>query len=638
MKNKLLTILLVLSLLFSFIGCGETSEIESNGESESVGNVATVIENEYIVKNGATSYEVLYPADGGQLIISAINELVSFFKEATNISLRTTPDNKMKADGKYISIGKTALLESTDITYDVKEIKIDGFKIKTVGDDILIIGASDHGTLYGVYELLSYLFNFEYFYVDTYRLNKGVTELNMVNFDVVEIPDIEYRATGYGMVSNSTTESNRMRMRPYPDFFIPVNGVVFHNSLTWVKDSPYVDGSWFASTGNQLCYTAGGDEEELENMLNASLETLKVHLQKYPDRNVVTYTIEDNPDFCTCDSCKKVIAEYNGFNSSVVILYLNKFNAKIKEWFASEEGKPYARDLDVVFFAYNATTEAPVVYNEQTKKYEGINGLKLDDGISVMYAPIAADFTTGLTASENILYYNNAKQWHDISKNVYLWIYSTNFAHYLAPYDSFDGIAENYKVAKEINTRWIFDQAQWNEYGFSTGWSTLKSYINAKLAWDTSLDIDVLIDDFFATYFGPAENDMREIFSQMRALTTYNKVYNRLGGLRSIYQGVVYEKFWPKGVLKNWIDLLNSALEKIEPLKNSNPTVYRQYYNHIAGERLSVYYLYVSLYTYNTDVNVIDSYKTQFKSDVESLGTMLVSESSGPITNFYKSW
>ena len=636
MKNKLLTILLVLTLLFSVVSCGETSEsVESTPESS--GGV-TVIENEYIVKNGSSDYEVLYPANPTAVERIAVTEFVNFFKEATNINLRSVTDNNMKPDGKYISIGYTTLLAQTDYTYSAQEIKVDGFKIKTNGDDILVFGASDYGTLYGVYDTLHYLFDFEYFYSNTYRLKRGVTSLNLLNLDVVEIPDIEYRATGYGMVSANTMDSYRLRMRPYPEFFMAVNGLVFHNSLAWVGNSPEANGNWLANSGNQLCYTAHGNDDEVEKMLDASLETLKTHLIKYPTRNVVTYTIEDNHDFCSCDTCKEVIAEYNGANSAVVILYLNRFNAKVKEWFETEEGKPYARDLDIVFFAYNATTDAPVVYNEQTQKYEGVNGLTVDKGVSVMYAPIATDFTSSITEGDNVQYYKTAKQWSDISNNMYLWLYSTNFSYYLAPYDSFDGIQENYAVAKEIGTRWIFDQAQWNEYGFSTGWSTLKSYLNAKLSWDTSLSVDELIDEFFATYFGPAEKEMREIFSQFRTLTIYNKQNNRLGGLRSIYQNVLKEEFWPKGILSAWINLCDQALAKIESLKETSPSTYRNYYKHISGERLAYYYLFISLYNYNTDETIIDSYKAQFKSDAEALAVSLSAESSGGLQGLFKMW
>ena len=359
-----------------------------------------------------------------------------------------------------------------------------------------------------------------------------------------------------------------------------------------------------------------------------------------PDRKVVTFTIEDNPNFCACEACQDIISQYNGANSSVVIMFLNKLNAKVRAWFQEDEGKPYARDLDIVFFAYNATTEAPVVFNEQTQKYEGINGLKLDEGISVMYAPIAADFTGSLKEGINVQYYKTAQQWSDITRNMYLWIYSTNFVYYLAPYDSFDGIADNYATAKEVKTRWIFDQAQWNEYGFSTGWSNLKSYLNAKLAWDADADIDELINDFFKTYFGPAEAEMKEIFAQFRVLSEYNKENQALGGLRSIYQDVMQEKFWPKNLLAEWISLYDKALAKIEPLKESNPVVYRRYYKHIAGERLSVYYLFVSLYTYNTDETVIKSYQRQFKADAEAFGVTLFSENSlsASIDALFKQW
>ncbi len=643
MKKKLISILLVLTVLFSLTACKKRGGGESVNESALGSDIPTesgisVVKNEYIVKNGASDYEILYSADATGTERLAVSEFADFFKEATRISLRTVSDDKMKADGKYISIGYTKLLENAGYTYSASELKYDGFKIKTSGNDVLIFGASDYGTIYGVYETLGYLFDFEYFFNDSYRLNRGVTNLSLYDFDVVEIPDIEYRATGYGSLSANTIDCYRLRMRPYPEFFIGINGVVFHNGLQYVKDSPLYDLSWISESGDQLCYTAHGDEEELQNMLDASFDVLTKHLINNPSKNIVTYTIEDNQNFCTCDSCYSLVSEYNGANSSVVILYLNRLNAMIQDWFKSPEGEPYARDLDIVFFAYNATTDAPVVFNEETKKYEGINGLTIDKGVSVLYAPIAVDFTEGLNEGDNALFYKTAKQWSDISPSMYLWLYSTNFLYYLTPYDSFDGIAENYAVAKEIKTRWIFDQAVWNDYGFTTGWSNLKSYLNAKLAWDSSLDIDVLIDEYFETCFGAGAEDMKEYFNEMRVLTTYNKEYNGLGGLRSIYQDVLQEKFWPKTLLSKWIQHCDDAIAKIESLKDNDPLAYQNYYKNIAGERLSAYYLFIMLYTYNTEESTIKNYQMQFKLDSQSLGLTLTGEGNGTVEGLIKTW
>ncbi len=643
MKKKIISVLLTLTVLFSLIACNKNGGGESVNESLGGSDIPVesglpVVNNEYIVKNGSSEYEILYPSKATATERLAVSEFADFFKEATKISLRTTSDDKMKADGKYISVGYTKLLENAGYTYSASELKSDGFKIKTSGDDVLIFGASDYGTIYGVYETLGYLFDFEYFFNDSYRLNKGVTNLNLYDFDVVEIPDIEYRATGYGSLSSNPIDCFRLRMRPYPEFFIGINGVVFHNGLQYVKNSPLFDYTWISEGGDQLCYTAHGDEEELQNMLDASFDVLTAHLISNPTKNIVTYTIEDNQNFCTCESCISTINEYNGANSAVVILYLNKLNAMIQDWFKSEEGAPYARDLDIVFFAYNATTDAPVVFNEETQKYEGINGLTIDKGISVLYAPIAVDFTESLTTGDNAQFYKTAKQWSDISPSMYLWLYSTNFVYYLTPYDSFDGIADNYAIAKEIKTRWIFDQAVWNDYGFTTGWSNLKSYLNAKLSWDASLDVDVLIDEYFETCFGPGANDMREYFSEMRVLTTYNKENNGLAGLRSIYQNVLQEKFWPKMILAKWIEHCDDAIAKIEPLKDNNPLAYQNYYKNIAGERLSAYYLFISLYTYNTEESIIKDYQMQFKQDAQSLGLTLTSEGNGTVEALINSW
>jgi hypothetical protein len=310
----------------------------------------------------------------------------------------------------------------------------------------------------------------------------------------------------------------------------------------------------------------------------------------------------------------------------------------VRDWFKTDAGKPYERDLDIVFFAYQGTVAAPVEYNDTTKRYEGINGLTVDKGVSVMYAPIQADYTSSLSNDTNSYYQKTATQWSDISTNLYLWLYSTNFSYYLIPYDSFDGIVENYKIAKEVGTRWIFDQAQWNEYGFSTGWSNLKAYINAKLSWDVNLDMSKMIDEYFTACFGPAEDEMREIFNQMRMLTSYNKLNNKFGGLRSIYQNMLQEKFWPKMVLLNWLDLCDKALEIIEPLKQSSPAAYRKYYKNIVGERLAYYYLFIGLYTYNTDQSLILDYAQQFKADAISVGATLTSESNGTFDALFKMW
>ena len=69
------------------------------------------------------------------------------------------------------------------------------------------------------------------------------------------------------------------------------------------------------------------------------------------------------------------MVEKYGTLSSTIIQFLNDLNALIREWFETEEGKVYARDLRIVFLAYNGYEDAPATYNESTGKYETRQGV-----------------------------------------------------------------------------------------------------------------------------------------------------------------------------------------------------------------------------------------------------------------------
>ena len=98
-----------------------------------------------------------------------------------------------------------------------------------------------------------------------------------------------------------------------------------------------------------------------------------------------------------------------------------------------------------------------------------------------MYCQLAIiknDYYRTMTDKANAEYYKNLRGWSALAgENLYLWLYSTNFSYYLAPYDCFDSFAESYRLAADLNAFYMFDQRQTDERGVLTGWSYLKSYI-----------------------------------------------------------------------------------------------------------------------------------------------------------------
>lgn len=623
--NRILISILIISMVLGCVGCKKNVETVNSGLTE--------IEGKSLVEQGKSEYKLLISEDAGSLIHMATSEFNQFFSESTGIRLPIV--TQADSTDKVISIGETALLKETDITYEYDELGRDGYKILTKGDDLYLIGASDYGSLYAVYGLLEYLVEYDFFAKDCYTVAQGVEDIPLYDFQLTDIPDISLRSASDGIVSSDTSTMYRMRVRPYNEDFLTVNGLWAHNSIAYVKDDPNANAKWYNLNKTQLCYTAHGDEAEYQKMLNASLDSLKKSLMENTEKESVTFTMEDNFDICNCDTCNAMTKEY-GAITSTIILYLNDLNQMVRDWFETEEGKPYARDLRIVFFAYHEYEAPPVVYNEKTGEYEGTNGIKLDDGVYCMLCPILMDYNRPITAEENEEYYKNMRGWRDlVDGNLYLWYYSSNFVYYLVPFDNFDSMLANYKFAVESDAYYIFDQRQWNETGVLTGWSSLKSYLNYKLAWDVNQDVGKLIDKYFAAYFGPASNEMREVFDELRVMTNYQHEEKELKGDRRAES--VHEKYWPKDVLERWLETFDRAEAKIETLKDKNPTQYELYRDHIMGEKLSVLYLFVECYSYNTAEDLIDAYKNEFKEIGDHFGIIHMDEAYS-ISDLYSKW
>ena len=176
MKKKLKTLLSVIlsfSTLFSAVGCqNQGSKDVSGGQNLGTNVTRSVYTNgvhDYtapltdkdFIKNGRCDYTLVVPEVTTTYLRTAQQELCYFFKKATGIDLKTTTDAGLgghSANTKYISLGETSLLKSTDIDYSYETLNFDGGKIVTKDNNIYIIGGYDTGTLFAVYTFLNITF------------------------------------------------------------------------------------------------------------------------------------------------------------------------------------------------------------------------------------------------------------------------------------------------------------------------------------------------------------------------------------------------------------------------------------------------------------------------------------------------
>ena len=594
--------------------CGKGGNKESSGSSEKPSESTSAKPDfagtgNYIFRDGKTNYKIVIPGSSTEKERFASTELMGILAESTGIKLEIITDEGLSytKDAEYISVGNTSLLSGSGIEISDDAKGINAFQISRAGKTLFLIGGKEYGVVYSVYEFLNDVVNFEQYYTDCYTLETSVIDIELKDYNLVCKPDILRTMGTAGFMAANRTIAARMRSPyNYSDVYATDNEIPFaHSSLKYLPLEKYYDEhpSWFSDDKTQLCYTAHGNETEMQAMLTALTERLKQLIKHVHGRDIHEYDLSnmDTPTTCSCKNCLAALEKYKS-NAGAYIIFANKASEMIFDWMKNDpEGQNYYdEDFKIKIMAYHKFEAAPAVYDDATKTYKPASDeVRLGDHVTVMIAPIYTNFVQSIYTENNISYYRVIEGWKAVSSgNMDFWLYCTNFKYYMLPYDSFNNMIEYREVLKDAGALSFNDQTQNGNYGGMSGWHILKAYLSSKLSYDTSLDMNELTDNFFDAYFDVAAEDMKEFYYSWRRFSQYQQ--NVLGAYTtssSIYFEALNKKYWPKSVLDGWYKSANEALKKIEVYKENDLDRYNTLYKHIVCERASIEYLYLSLYS-----------------------------------------
>lgn len=602
----------------------------SSDDSSDNDNKTTVIEwtDSYLVRNGVGNYTAVLPDEADARTQKAYDELSEFFTRATGsvIELKTEKDVTYSDSAKLIILGKCETLwEKAGFSPDVDLLGLNGFILKTVGDNMFVVGGTQYGTLFGVYELLRYEFGYEAYSTSCVKIDTGVRDKKLAKLSVTKIPDIQQMQSHFGNLADDSEGAIRMGFESTEDVWILVKGSNVHNFYSYVSPDDWKDHpEWFLN--DQLCLL----NEEMYS--EAFLPALKEAIRSNPSLSNISITQRDKDRWCNCDKCLAEHKKY-GTDAGIMIKFMNKASADINEWMKTEFP---GRKMRFVFFAYHSTTtNPPVKYNEKTKEYEAIdNEVVCADDVAVYFAPIYADFTKSLYDESNRSFLVAAEGWKAVCKTMFVWSYETNFSQYLVPYNTFNSMQDNYRFFKEYNVAMLFNQGQVNN-GNSTAFNHLKIWLDSKLRWDVNADYEALINEFFDNYFGAASASMKQYFDDLRIW--FNHQENYLGISGSIYANTQTRKFWTKGVLDGFMRSIEQAQDDIAALERSDPYAYSAIGDRIALESVSVRYLLFKIYASDYSETEMYELKKGLKNDLIRLGISRLTEKT-TIDNLFSGW
>ena len=647
LKRITLCILSVV-MLFSCFGCKEE---DSKGETSNPNHVFSYTETQsYLVENGKTEYKLVVPEEQSTEILLAKDEMLRFFREATGITLPVVTDaGKSHSDSaKYISIGDTTLYKTSGLNVDKKALNRDGVRILTKGNTIYIVGGSDVGALYGVYDFLNIHFNFEMYYKDCYTLTTGVKDIKLMDYNVTDIPDIRYRQRR-GLLYSSSSESDDImfayRMRTldgYGDLLLPIHSgdvkeseaKFDHNSFHYLPPSQYMEKypEFYSLNGGQLCYTARGNSKLFDEMTDLCAKKIEQSLRWYPTAEYPNYVgvqlgIMDMVAMCNCDACAKVASEHNGAMSATTIIFMNEVGRKVNEWMKLEENKAYAReDFQYMFFVYADNSRPPCEIAEDGELIVK-DDLIPAEGVKVVpfCAQSGFDYGKDFYSVQNQEMRGYAETWAKLYEDCWAWSYGAFFLDYMAFYDCYNFYGDYFAFLNKNNYQFSFVQIHDSQRGSDTGFFALASYLCCKLSWNSSLDMQELIDNYFQAMYKEAAEPMQKLFTELRIWFTKTSRENGWTSSSIQYNITGSKRYTNIGFVRGIFERLDEAYDAIEIYRKDELT-YNSLRAHIDMEWLFPGKMAISNYESEYTSAQFAAIKKKFKTLCEELGIIHIQE------------
>lgn len=649
MKNlkKLLSCILATLTVFSAASCTNGS----NSTGSSGGEDTPPIEDTSIdlVKDGKSDYKILIPAVATDTENYASSELIAFFKQATGISLPVVTDaNGVDKNGKYLSIGDTALFEESGMQVSLEELGNDGFKIQTYGNSVIMNGADEGGKIYSVYDFMEEQIGFEVYAADEIYVD-SFTDRKLKDFNIKEVPAFAGRDVHDVVYANNATFATRKRLRGVITSFSTAqgNGSIWsrtlwcHSTHILLRPSKHLDThrDWYSTNGKDICYGTGIDDSANGALMRQTmLESLKYYIEIAPKAKYFMIGLEDDSGSCSCGKCMTANKKYSGDSnkmSGTMVVFVNMMARMVKEWLL-EAHPERANQVIIGMFAYQDSLHPPVEKNPSTGEYTYHPDVVPDDNVMIRFAPISAVYSKPLT--DEVVNRDTAevmKGWRALGANMSIWSYSCPFGAYLYPAYNWHNMQDNYRIFLEYGVTDILDQGPRDSTVLP--FQAMRDYVQAELMWDVEQDINVLIDKFIDNYYKQAAPYIKEYFNLINAnyaLMEKTQGYNWYAGPWESRDNALVE-FYPKAYLNRCLEILDAAKKEVEKIEDGQ--LKRTLMTRLEKEELSPRYIVIEHYKEYYDNATLRNLFTDFQEDANRLGLSYFKE-SGLISQRYETW
>ncbi len=411
---------------------------------------------------------------------NAVRELANTLEEITGAKFRIierTPTNGEVAI--VVGSGPVAqelfpelALETFGAEETVRQLK---------GDVLLLGGGRPRGTLYAVSRFLQEQCGVRWWTPWATNMPRQAT-LKVAALNVREQPAFEYREPYWfpafnaqwavrnganGQSANIPSElGGCIRYKGFVHTFYPlVSPTNFAAHPEWFSE---VKG---ARTTNhaQLCLT----NPKLREFV---VERVKEWLRKSEAR-IVSVSQNDWHGWCECAGCKAV-DDREGSHAGTMIEFVNHVAGQIE---------PEFPQVAVDTLAYQYTRQPPKTVKPRAN-------------VIVRLCSIECNFREPLTHESNAKFAEDIRGWEKICDRLYVWDYTTDFAHYVQPHPNWFVLGDNLRFFQGHHVRGVFEQGAYQSHGSEM--AEMRAWVLAQLLWNPQQDDRKLIREFLDGYYG----------------------------------------------------------------------------------------------------------------------------------------
>ena len=389
---------------------------------------------------------------------------------------------------------------------DTAELGEDGFRIVTEGKRICIVGGN-RGVIYGVYEFLESL-GCRFFTHNCEKIPDAPC-LAVGEYDVKQVPRVEYREHNYVDAVQNPRFSVRCRF----------NGA--HHKIP-AHMGGYMPYAWFVHTFERMVPTSvyGESHPEYFSLINGKrvvrdggrtqlcltnpevydicVAAVRKALKEHPEARIISISQNDWHVGCQCESCLASDRK-EGSPAGTLLRFVNRIAEELEDEFPN-----------VIFdtLAYNYTRPAPLTVKNRKNVCVRLCSIE---------ACFAHPFETCNDESRSVTrpdgsrasFITDLVNWGKICDRMYIWDYTTCFAHYPTPHPNWRTLQANAQTMVKNNVRGIFEQANGASRG-GVDFNELRLYLISRILWDPWCDVEKHKREFMEYFYGAAAPALME--------------------------------------------------------------------------------------------------------------------------------